>query len=254
MLQNKSVLIFLWLSIFVFIGFLFFKNNDSREIEAVLKSTELLRSYDKELFDKTDYEIEKKISDKGNDIRDRKILDRFKKNRVFLDSLDKMETLDWSILFGQLVQSYSPRDSIDSYNLIDSSLYSYSKIDSKPIFTIHQNLLYHYCRLSLYNERLRVHNDHRGWFGGELDINILDFTIVLYTYLPIYNNFIIEPHFDKPKYYSANFIFNKDSVIRFQAITKIFMNGEKIKRTKRYEITPTNGKILSPLSYKEIKK
>lgn len=253
MLQNNSTLIFLWLLIFVFIGFLFFKSDDSKESNAVLKSTELLRSYDKELFNNTDYEIEKKISDQGNDVRDRKILDRFRENRAFLDSLDKIEKLNWSVLLGQLTQSYSPKYSIDSYNLIDSSLYSYSKSDSKPLFSIHQNLLYHYYMIILNDERRKIGFSGLR-FGDYLRIGLLDSTIYLHATSPIYTHFITEPLFDKPEYYYyySNFIFNKDSVIRFQAITEFFINGEKKTQIKRYEIVPESGKIMNPFSYKEI--
>ena len=252
MLQNKGVLIFLWLLIFLFIGFLFLGNDDSKEKDAVLKSTELLRSYDKELFDNTQYKIEKDVLDYGSDPRDRKVLDRFKENRAFLDSLDKTEKLDWSILLTQLVQS--PKDSTYSNSMkdLDSLLYSYSKSDSKPIFSIHQNLLYHYYMISLNNDRNRFGGFHPTRFGDYLQIYTLDYTIALHTSTPIYTNFIIEPHFDKPKYHSINFIFNKDSVIRFQAITEFIVDGEKTTQTKRYEIVPENGKIMNPLSYKEI--
>lgn len=250
MLQNKNVLIFLWLLILFFIGFLFLKNNDSRENEAVLRSTELMKNYEKDFFDNIEYRLENTILDCGNDPRDRKILERLKENKNFIDSLDRIEKLEWSALLSQLIKS--PRDSIYSYHLIDSSL-NYSKSDLKTIFPIYQNLFYHYFVGSSDNARSRVGCFHGNKFGDYLRLGVLDSTFYLTASTPIYTNFIIEPYFDKPKYYSTNFIFNKDSIIRFQAITSTFINGDKIERTKRYEITSTNGQILSPLSYKEIK-
>ena len=63
MLQNKGVLILLWLLIFIFIGLLFFGNDGSKKNnDAVLKSTELMKSYDKELFDNTEYEMEEQTN------------------------------------------------------------------------------------------------------------------------------------------------------------------------------------------------
>ncbi|WP_375562406.1 hypothetical protein ACE193_07615 [Bernardetia sp. OM2101] len=251
MLQNKSTLIFLWLLIFVFIGFLFLRNDDSKENEAVLRSIKLLKNYDKEILDKTEYEIEQNILDQGNNLRDRKILDLFRENRVFLDSINKIATLDWATLLGQLVQS-SKDSTYYKIKDLDSQLYFYSKSSSKPIFSIHQNLLYHYYMIILDDERNKFgFGGNR--FGDYLQIGLLDSTLCLTATTPIYTNFIIEPHFDKPKYYSTNFIFDKDSVIRFQAVTYLFIDGEKNTQTKYYEIVPKNGKIMSPFSYKEIK-
>jgi uncharacterized protein YqgQ len=252
MLQNKSVLIFLWLLIFVFIGFLFLRNDDSREDEAVLKSTELIKTYDKEILGKTEYEIEQNILEQGNNLRDRKVLDLFRENIAFLDSINKVETLSWATLLSQLVQS--SKDST-YYNIkdLDSQLYSYSKSDSKPVFSVHQNLLYHYYMIILDDERRKIGFSDM-IFGDFLKVGLFDSTLCLTASAPIYTHFITEPLFDKPDYYYyySNFIFNKDSVIRFQAITEFFINGEKTTQTKRYEIVSENGKILSPLSYKEI--
>lgn len=252
-MKKQTILsVFFWVLIFLFIGFLFLRNDDSRENETVLKSTKLIRSYDKEISNLKEFKIEKDLLDYGNDRRDRKVVERFREDKSFVDSLEKAQKLDWFVLFDQLVQS--SKDSVYSYYLIDSLLYSYSELDSKSIFHIHQNLLYHRYINSLEIVSNKIGGFHSSHFGDYIQIFTVDYLVLIHSSSATYTNFILEPHFDKPKYYSTNFIFNKDSVIRFQTITKTFMNGEKIERTKRYEITPTNGQILSPLSYKEIKK